>query len=806
MAFVHRLKAAQFSLSRSLLRSWITPTVLGVEQLQYKENDAICYVMPFRSTADLLAVDQACEDAGLPRPSAPLRNSDEKRAFFFAAHPEGRLVRRTSRRQSERMSRLFSTSAETDIKIVPVSIFWGHQPDKEKSIFKLILSENWTVTSSFKKLLAIVFHPRHMLIQFSSPVSLQQLMATEADRQRQIRKLLRVLRVHFKNQKQAIIGPDLSHRRTLINTVLDSKPVREAIEKEARREDVDISKATNKALGHAKEIASHQSYGVIRLFHVILTWLWNKLYDGIEVNHIEQVKLLARSHEIVYTPSHRSHIDYLLLSYVLYHNGLTPPHIAAGRNLNLPIVGGLLRRAGAFFMRRTFRGDALYKTVFDEYLHQMFTKGYSVEYFIEGGRSRTGRTLTPRTGMLSMTVSSFQRDSHRPICLMPVYFGYERLIEVPTYMGELSGASKKTESLFDIIGVLRAFKYSFGKVTVNFGEPVILGDFLDEHLPTWRSVEETAHRDFNNACSLLADRLVTNINSALAVTPISLVSTALLCTPRQTIEETHLLRQIEVLRRVAIDSHYSPSVSVTSLSTTDILEHAIKVAGITRADHPFGATISATPERAAMLTYYRNNTANIFALPSAVARFIRSEQATTLRDITTFILVLYPYLRAEFLMPWTLAEVQSSVDRTVNMLYDLGVIEITNDDIATPKSGSASYAALYDLAEIIEPTLERFYIVGALLEAARESSFRDLEADASAIAQKLSAIYGINSPTFFERSLFANFINSLKANQMIDSDDDGLTINEGFSHISEVMARTLDPDIRYNVLQALGSD
>ena len=95
-------------------------------------------------------------------------------------------------------------------------------------------------------------------------------------------------------------------------------------------------------------------------------------------------------------------------------------------------------------MRRSFQDDALYKAVFDEYLHQMFTRGYSVEYFIEGGRSRTGRTLVPRTGMLSMTLSSFQRDSTKPIAFLPVYFGYERVIEASTYMGELTGKSKKT--------------------------------------------------------------------------------------------------------------------------------------------------------------------------------------------------------------------------------------------------------------------------------------------------------------------------------------------------------------------------
>jgi glycerol-3-phosphate O-acyltransferase len=371
-----------------------------------------------------------------------MAETDETRSFFFLGRPEGTLGRKTQRRQSQRMLRLIDhqdSLTDRSICIVPVSIFWGHQPDREKSVFKLLLSENWSATSRVKKFFAMLFHRNHMLVQFGKPVRLDQLINTEAERERQARKLMRLVRVHFNRERQAIIGPDLSHRRTLINTILHAPAVRAAIEREVRTSETSLHRVEKKALGYAREIVSDVSYRVIRFFDVLLTWLWNNLYDGIAVNGVDRLKDLAQSHEIVYTPCHRSHIDYLLLSFVLYHNGLTPPHIAAGRNLNLPIIGGLLRRAGAFYMRRSFKGDSLYKEIFDEYLHQMFTKGYSVEYFIEGGRSRTGRTLPPRTGMLSMTLRSFQKDATKPIAFLPVYFGYERVLESSTYSAELSG-------------------------------------------------------------------------------------------------------------------------------------------------------------------------------------------------------------------------------------------------------------------------------------------------------------------------------------------------------------------------------
>jgi glycerol-3-phosphate O-acyltransferase len=131
-------------------------------------------------------------------------------------------------------------------------------------------------------------------------------------------------------------------------------------------------------------------------------------------------------------------MDYLLLSYVVYHKGYAVPHIAAGINLNMPVIGSFLRRGGAFFLRRSFGGNATYAAVFTRYLGTILARGHSLEYFIEGGRSRTGRLLKPRIGMLSMTVRSYVRNPARPVVFVPVYFGYERVVEAGTYVGELT--------------------------------------------------------------------------------------------------------------------------------------------------------------------------------------------------------------------------------------------------------------------------------------------------------------------------------------------------------------------------------
>src|ERR1700688_2505795 len=238
---------------------------------------------------------------------------------------------------------------------------------------------------------------------------------------------------------------------------------------------------------HAMEIAANYSQPFVTFMSLLLGRLWNWLYDGVEFEHLENLSAVGDGVEIIYVPCHRSHMDYLLLSYVIYRKGFAIPHVAAGANLNMPVIGRFLRKGGAFFLRRSFKGDPLYAAVFLKYLGFMMARGHPLEYFIEGGRSRTGRLLAPRTGMLSMTVRSFVRDPKRPVVFMPVYFGYERIVEGRTYIGELSGRPKQKESIFvllkSLISVLRS---KFGKVHVNLGQPIALDDLLHKHNPHWR--------------------------------------------------------------------------------------------------------------------------------------------------------------------------------------------------------------------------------------------------------------------------------------------------------------------------------
>src|SRR5699024_8672039 len=260
-------------------------------------------------------------------------------------------------------------------------------------------------------------------------------MVAAADGNRElVRSLQQQLNIYLDKQRASMLVSDLSDRRNLVDKLVYSPAIKNAIEAEAEASGISVREARALAKGYANEMVNDYSHSIVRGFYKFLTWLWTQLYDGVEVHHFERVRELAADYELVYVPCHRSHVDYLLLSYVIYKRGLSIPYVAAGDNLDVPVLGPLLRGAVAFYIRRSFRGNALYTAVLREYMHTLITRNTPIEYFIEGGRSRSGRLLPPKMGMLAMTVHSQLRRTNKPVVFIPTYIGYERIMEGGTYV------------------------------------------------------------------------------------------------------------------------------------------------------------------------------------------------------------------------------------------------------------------------------------------------------------------------------------------------------------------------------------
>ncbi|MDZ7826767.1 MAG: glycerol-3-phosphate 1-O-acyltransferase PlsB [Gammaproteobacteria bacterium] len=605
------------------------------------------------------------------------------------------------------------------------------------------------------------------------------------------------------------MGPDLSHRRTLLARVLASRNVADAIREHAANENVPERKAARRARRNAREIASDLSYPVIRFFDVLLSWLWNRLYDGVEVNGIDRVQAIAEDHTIIYTPSHRSHIDYLLMSYVLFYQGLMLPHVAAGRNLNLPVVGPLLRRAGAFFMRRSFRGDPLYSAVFEAYLDRMYAEGFSVEYFIEGGRSRTGRLLPPRGGMLRMTLRSFLRDPSRPLAFAPVYFGYEKVIEARTYMGELQGQSKRSESLGGLMRSIRFLRQSFGRVQVNFGEPIILRDFLDARVPGWEAQREAALAGeaewLAPTVTELGERLQQSINAAAAVNPVGLLATVLLSTRRQALDEPTLEDRIALLLRLVREAPISAEVTVTDLSAPEVIAWCEAHGILQREAHPLGDILALGEIDRVLLTWYRNNIVHLFALPSLLAALLASGEVRSRARLQTNCARVLPYLRSELFLRLDDAQLGDELDRLLDLLVDMDLVQGTADGFSDPPPETTGHARLHQLAALLMPTLERYYIAIALIETHPSGQLTTGSlVDACVLtAQRMARLHGLDAPEFFDATLFQRFVDELVEQGAVRRDADGfLHHGEDLHPVLIEASRVLDPDFCQGVIAA----
>ncbi|MGF2686104.1 glycerol-3-phosphate 1-O-acyltransferase PlsB [Marinobacter sp. DUT-3] len=815
MRILQALRSLILTFFRKILFLWVRTDVSGNsrEALGLDPDKPVCYVLQYSSMSSRLVLEQEVLRAGLPgaEASLPVKNGPVH-SFFFLYRRIGGLFRKRQTpvptSEFKALVRYGLEQPDKDVQIVPVSLFWGRSPDKEKSLVKLLLSDTWSVAGRLQKLLIIMLHGRSTYVQFNQPLSLKQVIDEyRHSEERANRKLARILRTHFRRVRQAVLGPDLSHRRTLVEGLVRTQAVKEAIRETARQDDIPPEKVRAKAYKYADEIAASMSIVTIRFLEVVLSWLWNRIYNGIAVNNIRVAKEVAQDNAVVYVPCHRSHIDYLLLSYVLYKNGLMPPHIAAGINLNMPIVGPILRRGGAFFMRRSFKDNPLYATVFNEYMHVMFTRGYSVEYFVEGGRSRTGRMLQPRPGMLAMTVRSFLRNHRKPIVFVPVYVGYEKVMEGRSYLGELRGKKKQKESVFGLAKTVRKLSNSFGRVAVNFGEAIPLEDVLNEVHPSWR--DEAYDAEYRpswlpEAVDSLATRVAANINASVAVNPIGMTATVLLGTDRLAMDEGQLIRLMDQYANLLRAFPYASTVTMPEGSGKDWVAYCENMGLVTRQPQKLGDIIALEGSNATLMTYYRNNIQHLFALPSLIASLFENKDSLQRDKIVFLASVAYPYLQSELFLKYQPDEVEGVINQWIDLMIEQGLIFERDERICRPEEGTDAMLRLRVLSRFIIQTLERYHIAIGILRkyGSGRISAAELEEQSTLLAERMSILFGLNAPEFFDKSLFRNFIANMQKNGVITTDDNGLlSYTEGLNEVAEDARLVLSVEKRQAIQQ-----
>lgn len=822
MFLFRQLSFLFYVLGRRLLALWVKSKVLpeNIQALGINPDKPVCYVLETRSASNLMLLDLKCRELGLPSPRRVLGSEELKgwRSVYSliprrGALAKGRRLRDDTGKLKAVLAAVQSSDGEQDVQLVPVFVLWGRPVEKEERWYKAMFSDNWNITGRFKKLMTIILHGRNTLVQFKPVVSIQEEMKTKAwvglDQ-----RLNEEIGSHLHQLRRATIGPDLSHRRTLVDELLKTVAVKRAIVTAMQQDGLSKEKAVAKARKYADEIAANYTSSAIKVFEILLSWLWNKLYDGIEVGGFERLQETAAGNGLVYVPCHRSHIDYMLLSYILYTRGLVPPHIAAGINLNLPLVGSFLRACGAFYIRRSFKDNPLYSAVFNEYLHANFVRGVSVEYFVEGGRSRTGRMMDPRPGMLQMTVRSYLRNSDMPLVFVPVYIGYEKLVESKTYIRELGGKKKKKESIFGIFRSLQGLKGSFGKVHVNFGEPIPLSDVLGEIKPTWRSEKyDVQYRPdwLPEVVDSLSATIASRINEAAAVNPVNLIAVALLSTPKGSMGEAELARQAEMYLTLLKKLPYSNSVTLPDMTGQEMVDYVEKTDMLLRYPHDMGDVLHLDSKVSVLMTYFRNNILHLLIVPSLIASCFINKRELSDETVEHLVSRIYPFLRKELTLHSTKDNLSSEIKQAISTLLEMGLLvrHWDTNELRRPTSTTLEAMQLRVLAESVRPMLERYYMGVFVLRQQASGSLTnaELEAQMVSMAKRMSMLYELNSPDYSDKALFKHFTAVLLEQGMVSADEEGkLHYSDELGAFNQDTKAILYQQIRHSIHQIVQGD
>ncbi|MGA9575526.1 MAG: glycerol-3-phosphate 1-O-acyltransferase PlsB [Lysobacterales bacterium] len=810
-----KLKLRWYLILRSILNLWVKPRIKADPDgnIGGDREKAVCYVMDSYALSSVLILDQFCEQQNLARPLLPVADVPESplRSYAVLNRLKGLFFRSPEpRRHSAMLQLLVEKNLENpdlDIQLVPVTILVGQRPSKESGLTRVIFTENWEIGGRLRRLFSTLVNGRKTFVQFSRPISLKDLTAEGLDSNVALRKISRILRVHFKRVRTAAIGPDLSHRRTMVDRVINSPTVRAATDEEARRSGVPRDHARRQAIKYVREISANYSYSAIVIAEILVSWLWHRIYNGIKVKNFEGLQHQALGHEVIYVPCHRSHLDYVLVSYLVHEQGFIPPHIAAGLNLNLPLVGPLMRRCGAFFLRRSFRSQKLYSTVFYEYLSMIQIQGVSIEYFIEGTRSRTGRLLPPKAGMLAMSVRSYLNAPVRPIMFQPVYIGYERLVEGDSYTTELSGKAKRSEKFSDLGKIFGITRHNYGEAHVSLCEPIFLDDLLNQQDPQW---QETIRRNsrrpdwLNNVIEDLGQKIMTHINASADVNPVNLLALALLGTPRHAMGEKQLERQLNLYKTLLSRKPTPERVTLTEKSAGEIIAYGFEMKILQRQEHVLGDVISLRPDRAVSLTFFRNNISHLMALPSLVACCFLEHRHFLIKNLHKFAIIIQPFLQAELFIPWSQRQITKALDDSVEQLVQSGLLIRKEDgeSLSRAKDDPEAVLQLNILAHSLLQTIHRYLITISILARYGSGvlSRAELENLCIQTAQRISMLHEFNAPEFYDKALFKEFIAELrKASYLSPNEDNKLVFDERLEKISKEARYILGEEIRLEI-------
>jgi len=663
------------------------------------------------------------------------------------------------------------------VHVIPAVVLWDKSPEVEHPTVRAFLLGSAPVPSILGGLRDAWFRSAGASIQVGEPLDLAVFRARVDDPQVQPRALRSLLRRQIRREAETVKGPRLLDDVTLRRLVLDNPAMKAIAATEAARLGTTPEVVGARMAKDYRAIAARFRWWVIQLLEVLLRPLWTRVFSGVDVRpeDMERIRSAMRSGTAILLPSHKSHLDYVLLSWVFYENDLALPHVVAGMNLAIPPVDILLRGAGGFFVKRSFHDDAIFPAVFSRYLRELVRQGYPVEFFLEGGRTRSGKLLPPKVGVLGMVLEAAElRDRGREVTCLPIALAYEQVAEERAYAAELGGQPKKAETMGQLLRARSVLRRRYGRVYLRVGEPIPLGSMVDATLEqaAWSERDRKANKV---ALHALGERVLWRIGRATVLLPTSLVAAALLANPRRG------LRVRELTLRVARFRAFLQREGLEEAASLAHFEQAIGQAldrfardGRIESHDASGERIWAiVPEQRITLEFYKNQVLHAFAPAALSAAAIRAlhEDRFDRETARPTLLGLCWLLRREFVF---------DPDRSLTAMLDDGLAALTAHGALGVDDGRWHVADSERMGEIyglMRPLLESYLLV------ARADGLlsRGLSADALARALQaegdgLLAAGAISRPEALSLVNLQNAITTLTEDGALALRDGGLAV------------------------------
>ncbi len=525
---------------------------------------------------------------------------------------------------------LISLQREIDhpIILIPQLQFYDRKPAGRKLPLIDILFGSRHKPGKFRRLVTMIRKPGKVFVEIAGPLNLKEWMSEPAQWQHKDdhlalllrRKLLRRINRH----RQSITGPIIKFHEELREHILTNERLQDFMRNHAEKKALPIYKVRKQASGYVDEIAARYSPAFISAVAPIAGWLIQTMFYEITVNKeiFLHLKAAARRGPLIFVPCHKSHMDYLILPYILYMNNLPAPHIVAGKNMFFPPFGTIARAGGGFSIRRSFRGAAFYAKVFSEYVHKLLEEGFNIKIYIEGTRSRSGKLLIPKLGFLSILLNAYKNNACKEMSFVPIFIGYDRVLEEKSYLHEQEGGDKKPESIWQVIRARKFLKKRWGRVSIRINQPVSLSRLEADHP---QPIAEMSSKKLNTFCRELGFRLINAIDRSSIVTPYAVVAAALLNIEQERIPYKRLIddintylnylniREVEIADDLTVDPGFAVDQVITDYIHRGYIERMKGSKQTPVADEIFKIVTNKRPN----LDFYKNNCITFF-IPAAI--------------------------------------------------------------------------------------------------------------------------------------------------------------------------------------------